>query len=211
MNKILNIHCHPSENTVLKTNCIYCYLHPHYPIQTSHYSSFGVHPWYIPEEKIDWVKFRSIASQPCVKMIGECGLDTFSKVPLPTQINVFKAQVEISESLQKPLLIHMVRTTTEIMAIHDQLKPTQPWIIHGFRGKPQLAKQYLDHHILLSFGYQFNLKTIKSVPLNKLFLETSDSQNTIDQVIEKVAYHKKIAPQELIKQIYSNTASLFFS
>ena len=194
-----------------RSDTIYSYIYPNIPTLGPAHCSIGIHPWYIPDPThLDWELFEAVANTPQVKMIGECGLDTFSTIDLSRQIEVLRKQIEISENIKKPLLIHMVRTTSEIMALKDEYKPKQQWIIHGFRGKPQLAAQYYNHEILLSIGTKFNSKTLQSIPLDKLLIETSDSGKPINTVIEKVARIKKISTQSLIQQIYSNTQPIFF-
>lgn len=211
MNPLLNIHCHPQKEQNFRSDTIYSYIYPNLPGLGPKHCSSGIHPWYIPAKKdLDWDLFLSVAKQPQVKLIGECGLDTFSKIDLDTQIKVFRKQIEIAELVQKPLLIHMVRTTTEIMALKQEYQPKQTWIIHGFRGKPELAQQYYEHGILLSTGPQFNPQTIQTIPLEKLLVETSDTGLPIDDVLKKIALIKNTTIQALKKQIYTNTASLFF-
>lgn len=209
MKKILNIHRH--LNLEQRDDTIYSTIYPKLPKATIKYGSIGIHPWYIPPlEEINWENFVEEASKNKIIVIGECGLDTFSEIPLDTQIKVFQKQIEVSEMLKKPLLIHMVRTTDELLAIRNQLNPTQPWIIHGFRGKPQLAQQYYRHEMYLSIGSKFNTKTVLAIPLNKILLETDESDETIDSLVDRIAQLKKISSQTLIKQIYENTESIFF-
>ena len=49
---------------------------------------------------------------------------------------------------------------SELLKLKQQIKPANPWIIHGFRGKAALAEECLRHGFYLSFGekYQDNDK-----------------------------------------------------
>lgn len=209
MNKILNIHSH--LNLEQRDDTIYSSIYPKTPSLSLRYCSSGIHPWYIPvKEDIDWDTFIHTVNQSNTLLVGECGLDTFSEIPLKKQIEVFEKQIQISESLKKPLLIHMVRTTDELLALHKHYQPRQPWIIHGFRGKPQLAKQYYKHGIYISTGIKFNIKTVQSIPLNKILLETDESEESIESLIQRIAKIKNISSQTLTEQIYKNTKALFF-
>lgn len=52
----------------------------------------------------------------------------------------------------KPLVIHLVKAVDELLKVKRDLRPSNPWIIHGFRGKAALAEEYLKHGFYLSFG-----------------------------------------------------------
>ena len=72
----------------------------------------------------------------------------------------FEYQARLSVELGKPLVIHLVKAMSELLKLKQQIKPANPWIIHGFRGKPALAEECLRHGFYLSFGekYQDNDK-----------------------------------------------------
>lgn len=113
------------------------------------------------------------ATMPNALAIGEAGLDTLhSPLPVERQIELFRRHYELSERLAKPLIIHCVKAWSTLIGLHNLWKPTQPWIIHGFRGKPQLARQLLDHGFYLSFGLRYNQESYDITPLSRRFRET---------------------------------------
>ena len=65
--------------------------------------------------------------------------------------------------------------------------PSQKWIVHGFRGKPQLAGQLLKAGIDLSFGEKFNPESIQITPIERLFIETDESAMPIERIYEQIA------------------------
>ena len=67
---------------------------------------------------------------------------------------------------------------------HRNLRPDVPWVVHGFRGKPQEAEALLKRGIGLSLGPRFNVATAAMIPDGSLFIETDDDP-TAD--IERVA------------------------
>ena len=85
--------------------------------------------------------------------IGECGLDFFKKtIDEQKQIHFFSKQIELSEALELPLIIHCVRAFHELFYLHKLYKPKQAWIVHGFNGSLKLATQLLEKGIYMSFG-----------------------------------------------------------
>lgn len=142
--------------------------------------SIGIHPWDTlampPEETFS--RLESIAQSPNVVAIGECGVDTLKGGSMYVQLPTFRRQVEISERLGKPLVIHEVKGADIILGLHRDLKPTQPWIIHGFRGKPALAKQLAAKGIYLSFGKHYNEASWDATPPHLRLRETDESIET---------------------------------
>lgn len=99
-----------------------------------------------------------LSSNPRVVAVGEAGLDKLCDVPLPLQQEAFQAAIELSEKYRFPLLIHAVKATVELLVFQKKHRPTQPWIIHGFRGKKELAEDLLRHGFYLSFGKKYQEK-----------------------------------------------------
>ena len=118
------------------------------------YCSAGLHPWYLSVETFDaasdWLLEQ--AQSPQVIAIGEAGLDKLISPPWALQLAAFQRCVEISETTQKPLLIHCVRAFNEIIALKKLAQPQQPWIFHGFNKNQQTADMLLNEGCFLSFG-----------------------------------------------------------
>ena len=122
------------------------------PLLPPHFS-IGVHPWYIDQTPENWETLMlQYATQPQCLMIGEAGLDKLRGPELSRQVEILKRQIFISEQIQKPLILHIVKTADTLLQLHTTLNPTQQWYCHGFNGSPQLAEEFLRHHIGLSFG-----------------------------------------------------------
>lgn len=100
---------------------------------------------------------------------------TFSRAEiLAAQTALLRIHYELSETLRKPLILHIVKSFPEIIALRKQWKPTQPWIIHGFRGKPQLARELLAHGFHLSYGKKYNPASLAITPSSRLLRETDE-------------------------------------
>ena len=160
--------------------------------------SVGFHPWFANEfSKDSMLVLERWASDHRLAFIGECGLDKNSKVSLQKQIDVFQQQICLSEKTQKPLIIHCVGCFNELFDLKKTIKPQQRWIIHGFRGKPQLAAQALKAGCFLSFGEHFNPESVRLTPIDKLLIETDESSLPIEELYKEIAAIKEIEIDKL--------------
>ena len=139
--------------------------------------SVGLHPWDVAD---DWKKqierLRLDLQLPNVVAVGECGLDAVKGPDMNLQTEAFSAQILLAEEYGKPLIIHCVRAFDKLLQLHKKYNPQSLWIVHGFRGKPQLAEQLLSSGIRLSFGVHFNTATLAYVRQSGIpfYRETDD-------------------------------------
>jgi TatD DNase family protein len=154
-------------------------------LSSSQSYSIGVHPWYIEEAPDNWEDIlRQNAAKPEVVAIGETGIDLVqAKAPLFKQLNILKRHADIAEELGKPLIIHDVKADDIIAGLHRDMRPSVPWIIHGYRGKPGGADLLLKAECYLSFGQYFNADTLRHIPLTHYLAETDESPLSIDEII----------------------------
>lgn len=170
------------------------------------YCSVGLHPWHINAEwKSEMDKVRAAATAKNVLFIGETGLDKLRGADPKLQETIFIEHIRISESVGKPLIIHCVKAFDEIIALRKKTRPQQQWIIHGFRGKPQQARQLLDNGFQLSFGEHFNADSLAlAFHRHYLWLETDESPHSIDEIYEAASKSLNISSTVLEQEISSN-------
>ena len=180
-----------------------------------HYS-IGIHPWYIDESRLesDLKKLEEKLQLKECLALGECGLDKRIEIPMPLQIAIFEKQIALAEKYQKPLVLHLVAAFDELIEIKKRLKISVPIIIHGFSKNEQVAKQLISNGFYLSFGKYLlqnpELKTVfKSIPDDKLFLETDTISETIEQVYWVAAESKNKKMTDLQQQISQNWNRIF--
>ena len=167
------------------------------------YCAVGIHPCYAG--MTGFAKLKAIASHPNVVAIGETGLDKFSSTPLRQQEALFTAHIELSGKLHKPLIIHCVKAWQELIRIRKQYMSDIPWIIHGFRGNGNLARQLLQFGFYLSFGRYFNPDALHAAwSLHRLYVETDDSNIGIEDVYQRIASHLSITCETLSSEIHVN-------
>ena len=151
-----------------------------------------------------------------LKAIGECGLDRACDSDFELQREVFIKQIELSEQYHKPLIIHAVRSYPDIISIWKEMKPNQPWIIHGFNGNEHSAEQLLRHDgIYLSLGdvlfknEKRAERLLDIIPSDRLFLETDVAERSIVEVYEKASLLSDVATDILRKDIFDNFVKIF--
>ena len=171
----------------------------------------GIHPWHLSSDdfrsQTQWLD--TMVKDDRVVAIGEAGLDRRCGTPLEMQAQAFIHAVHVSEARRLPLIIHCVKATSEIISMKKALSPSQTWIIHGFRGKPELAKTLLQHGFYLSFGERFNEETVKQISYDRLFLETDESCVGIETIYNKVATIRDVSTEELQNQVLRNVLTVF--
>lgn len=192
-------------------------------VDVSHFYSIGIHPWNLKSQNLkisETQKLGDLESQCLgdlnIKAIGECGLDRACDVDFEIQKEVFIKQIELSEQIAKPLIIHAVRTYPDIVSIRKEIKAKQPWIIHGFQGNMQSAEQLLRHDgIYLSLGdvlfrnERRASELLNVIPLDRLFLETDVAERDIVEVYEKAVSLSGIEMDKLRNDIFNNFVKIF--
>lgn len=171
--------------------------------------SVGLHPWYLGKGEGMDILCRQ-ARHPRVLAIGEAGIDKLVPVPVPLQQAVFEDQARLADELGKPLVIHLVRAVGELQESRRRLKPRVPWIVHGFRGKAQLAQDLVRHGLYLSFGAHYQEEALRRMPADRLFLETDESGVPIADLYERAALVRGVTCSELVETVSRNVRSVFF-
>lgn len=209
METYLNLHAHrpaasPSE-TVVRNYILPLPPSGHEEPEYGQTFSAGIHPWYIPAHPEETLKeLERLAASPSCKSIGEAGLDKYASTPLPLQRELFIRQAELAVSRQLPVIIHCVKAWDELLAIKKDFPETLPCIIHGFRGKPQLAESLLSKGFYLSFGFRFHPQSLTPCPSDRLFFESDEDLRPIDTLYHIAAELRSCTPEGLRAQCWEN-------
>jgi len=178
--------------------------------------SFGIHPWHLDEKNHNQqiTNVIMIADNPLVIAIGEAGFDKIKGPSIELQRRAFEEQVYLAEEQKKPVVIHCVRYWDELVQMNKKLKPKMPWLVHGFRGKKDLASQLISKGMYLSFWFDFIVKPessqlVRSLPKDRIFLETDGAGVDIKDIYNKVAADLELSVDELKVQILSNFNDIF--
>ena len=184
--------------------------------------SIGIHPWELgtlgfrnPGSLDLWDWMRDNAGRKNFLAIGETGIDRVYKDTLEQQRVVFIKHIELSEECHKPLIIHSVKSYPDIISVRKVTKAKMPWIIHGFQGDEQSAEQLISHDIYLSLGevlFRDERKAsalLKTIPSDRLFLETDDSGRSIADVYERAASSLSVDIDMMKTVIFNNFVKIF--
>lgn len=209
----INIHTH-LELQLPGEAIVNCSMQQYYPKSRGWYS-IGIHPWDVTDNDITGIVtrgcFEVAVQNPQVVAVGEAGLDKMASAPMSLQMEVFEFQAQFAKSYNKPLIIHLVKAMDELLKVKRKVRPTNPWIIHGFRGKPEMAQECLRHYIYLSFGEHYNEEAMRLVPADKFFMETDNSVVPIDELYKRAAAVRGVTPKMLKYTVQRNVSRIFFN
>lgn len=213
MNNILDIHTHTHEMESGGKSIINYRLPVESPFIEGYYYSIGIHPWDLTVDSLKQQADSLCRQLPDRRIvaIGEAGLDKLTEAPMPLQLMAFGMQVEMAEEYKLPLIIHCVKAMGELLAAKKKFRPRQPWIWHGFRGKPEQAVQLLDKGFYLSFGEFYSEEAMKIVPGDRIFLETDESSLDIEDILCRAAKVRGIEVAELREIVRRNIQRVFFN
>lgn len=175
-----------------------------------HYS-VGIHPWRVMDVGEEaWSCLSEAVCHPSVLAIGEAGLDKLAAADMDRQREVFVRQILLSESVEKPLVVHCVKAFNELIELKKKHRPRMPWVVHGFRNNLHIACRLLDAGICFSFGEKYQADVLRFVPADRLLAETDESALPVRTIIARMAAERGIGPDELCARIDENARKIFF-
>ncbi len=209
---LTDIHSHNAQLVSNQNKVFSLQLHPDINIAealadlpSGLFLSAGVHPWHASEwgNANDYL-LNTILEASHFSIIGEVGLDKVCKIPMSEQRYILEFQLRHANMEALPVLIHNVGCQEELLALKKKYKQIPSWIIHGFRGKEQAAKQYLSNGFHLSFGPKYQPNALRICPMDRLFLETDDSNVDLTLLYERVAQDRSMTILDLEKRVAKN-------
>ncbi|MCF7791893.1 MAG: TatD family hydrolase [Victivallales bacterium] len=176
------------------------------------YFSICCHPYYV-NTLPDFDKLEKYLTRQNVLAVGEVGLDRLSQ-DFEKQKDIFEKMLFLAGKYNKAVIIHCVKAFSEILHLRKKYTETS-WIIHGFRGKLQLAEQLISHNIYVSFGSSLVnppdkiTETVKNISCEKIFFETDETDINIDNIYRNFANIRNISLNELCDRVYKNLTMVF--
>lgn len=168
----------------------------------------GIHPWRAGDD-------AKLPDLSCCDVVGETGLDYACKVDRELQKRLFIAHIEEAIKMGKPIVLHTVRSTEDVLKILGNYKAIRGVIFHGFIGSWQQAQRCIERGYYLSFGERSlgspkTREVIAKIPQNLLFCETDDNTDiAIEEIYRSVAEIRRTTPEELLRTIEDNYKNLF--
>lgn len=176
--------------------------------------SVGIYPFDAHEATEDWFELLDQAMEhESVFAMGEIGLDNRPQYRPAAEVQraVFARCIAISARHSKPIIVHQVKALDETL---EELKAAQsPVIFHGFSGSSESAARILARGHNLSLGHLLLTnprvqESLRIAPQGRIFLETDQSQHTIEEIYAKASQIMHISVDELKNQIYNNVNKL---
>ena len=212
-NRYINIHGHRQADNIEEWVMMNLMARDFPPddIENGYYS-VGFHPYNVGkvDETETLEKVKEAVKHPRILAIGEIGLDKSIESSLEDQQRVFEKQVEIAESAQLPVILHAVKSFSELLAFMKSSQPVVPMIIHGYNGGVQMAEDLVKAGFLISFGEAITrehskiVEALQVVPVEKMFLETDEGDIDIREIYQFAADVKGISVEHLRVQIFEN-------
>ncbi len=185
---------------------------------------FGIHPWYVKSNFDIKVLKKYLQANPDAG-IGECGLD-FSpkfKLDMDTQLEIFKAQLDLGIELRRPVSIHSVKSWDSIFKLIGEAANNTKirFMIHSFYGSAEVMHRItkLGGFISLSPASLKNpnksYSVIRQIPVEKLLIESdmtmnSDEFSTIQylqqlkNIYNTVSEIRNVSIEELTERVIDN-------
>jgi TatD DNase family protein len=165
------------------------------------------------DRDIKWVADHAGARN--VLAVGETGLDKTIECPWKDQVEAFERQLHIASMEKKPVILHCVRSYSEMLAYRKRSGTNLPWIFHWFNASMQIATALTGKNCYLSFGHMlFNEKSkaysvFGNLSLDHVFFETDDAGYSIEEVYAQAARIRGLRPVVLKKRIMENFTRCF--
>jgi TatD DNase family protein len=184
-------------------------------ISIGHGFTIGLHPM-----SYNFMTFENVSriidqNRVDILGIGECGLDTRIDISRPKQIELFSAHAELAMEMHLPLIIHCVRSHDDILHLHRKLKPSNPWIIHGFNRSESIAIKLLDQGILLSIGKELLdpghpiSNFFKKIAEYPFFLETDGKDIAIQTLYKQASNMLDLSIEAISTTIASHVQQVY--
>ncbi|BAJ03252.1 hydrolase, TatD family [Shewanella violacea DSS12] len=194
----------------------------------------GIHPWFCEDEPQRALEQLSEQVNACIHdpylvAIGECGLDKIRKDNWQGQIIALEAQLSMARQLDLPVILHVVKAHSEMLAILKRYSLPRGGVIHGFYGSYEIANEYIKLGYKLGIGGLIlnasakKLKTcVAQLPLDSMLIETdspamtpqnsADSRNTpliLQSIIAEIANLHKKSSVLITEHTFRNSMQLF--
>ena len=196
------------------------------------YGTYGIHPHETVNNQVDKQTIvRSVNENEKIIGIGETGLDFFyNHSNKASQLSSFKAHIEASIELNKPIIIHSRDAEKETFEILNSYKNMNLKIlIHCFTGSLEFSKKLLTLDSFFSASGIITFKnstelqnTFKTIPLEKLLIETDspflapipmrgkkNEPSFIRYTLEKLSILKETTVEKMSKITSDNFIKLF--
>lgn len=119
------------------------------------YAALGVHPWYAGEWHTETGERLAAALQAQPEMwVGEIGLDYHPRhrANAALQLAVFREQLALASRLERPVVLHNLKATSDLTAELKRQRFAAGGIAHAFSGSLEEAQLLIRCGLLIGIG-----------------------------------------------------------
>jgi TatD DNase family protein len=171
----------------------------------------GLHPWYLPAADALNAALSALAERAVgACAIGETGLDKGRRAgPKDVQEAAFLGQIALAESLDLPLILHVVRRHGAALELLDGFP--HGGMVHDFGGPAELVPAWVDAGFFLSISpRRRDLGFVRAIPPERLLVETDDfGPDALGPLVRRLAIELGTTPSALAAQTAANARRLF--
>ncbi len=199
------------------------------------WATIGLHPNDNLHEEVVIEKYRELLKEKEVIAIGEIGLDyyrTTGEDMIAKQKDRFIKFLELARETKKPMILHCRDAYTDMLEMLSSAETlfggaSLKGVVHSFTSTWGVAQKFLEQGFLIglngiiTFTDQHN-ELIKSIPLDKLLLETDapylapvpyrgkrNESVYLKFIAEKIAKIKGETVEKIAEQTTKNACNLF--
>ncbi len=179
-------------------------------------------------ETFDYDWYKTLASDPRVVGIGECGLDYFrmEEATKTLQLPIFEQQIALANDVKKPLMLHIRNAYGDALEVL-QKEAKVLGNVHFFAGTWDEGKRFLDLGFTLSFtgvvtfAAQYE-ELVRNTPLDMIQAETDcpyvapapfrgrrNEPAYVVEIVRKIAQIKGLPEETVAEALIANAKRLF--
>lgn len=173
----------------------------------------------------------ALAADPRIVGIGEIGLDYhWQKDTATIQKEYFIKQIELANSVNKPIIVHNRDATQDVYDILKTHPPKAGGIMHCYSGSVEMAHEFVKLGMLISLAGPLTFKNARvpkevaqAIDLEHLLIETDSPYLTpvpyrgklnqpayVSYVGKEMARLKEVSQVKLMEQLMLNYERLFY-
>lgn len=213
--RFVDSHSHsPDDFDTLRVQNVFAHSLSSFRLSLDQFYSIGIHPWHAEfsgENELSLLE-DYVRRYSNVLAIGEIGLDRRCATDFGIQESVFEKQIQIASKYSKPVILHSVRASSDLLKYLKRYKFS--FLVHGFNDNYKIATDYISYGGYLSIGKAILnanariIPYIKDLPVSHLLVET-DEESEIIPIYNQLASLLGIPLNELQDVLLFNFKSFF--
>lgn len=124
----------------------------------------GLHPHHALQWRAEAEEIVDLAGQAAA--VGEAGLDFYRNLaPVGAQMECFRAQLEVAQALDKPVIVHCRDAFAEVHELLEDTASGPRAILHCWTGGRRWTRRFLDLGVVFSFAGPLAFETGEMIRL----------------------------------------------